>query len=111
MLFFIDESGHDHGASPYEVLAAVAVQERELWNLIQAIRDAELEFFGIRLGEVGIELKGSHLLKRKVFRLASEGDPIEPQSRRNLVRALVQRGQEPKGAGTQPPVRFRELVA
>jgi hypothetical protein len=38
MLFFIDESGHDHGEAPYEVLAAVAVSERDLWNLIQAVR-------------------------------------------------------------------------
>jgi hypothetical protein len=38
MLFFIDESGHDHGDAPYEVLAAVAIAERDLWNLIQATR-------------------------------------------------------------------------
>lgn len=45
MLYFIDESGHDRRESPYEVLAAVAIHERDLWNVIQAIRHAELEFF------------------------------------------------------------------
>jgi hypothetical protein len=65
MLLFVDESGHDHGEAPYEVLAGVAVSERDLWNLIQAIRAAELEFFGIHMTEVGIEFKGKKLLKNK----------------------------------------------
>jgi hypothetical protein len=47
MLLFIDESGHDHKETPYEVLAGVAIRERDLWNLIQAIRNAELEFLGV----------------------------------------------------------------
>lgn len=111
MLYFIDESGHDHGASPYEVLAAVAVQERELWNLIQAIRDAEREYFGVQFSEVGIEFKGTKLLKRKTFRLAGEGDPIPPDERRNLVRGLVIRGHEAEKNGAQARVTFRELVA
>lgn len=111
MLYFIDESGHDHGASPYEVLAAVAVQERELWNLIQAIRDSELEFFGVRFAEVGIEFKGKKLLRRKTFRLAGEGEPIEPDERRDLVRGLVQRGHEAEQTRVPSKVTFRELVA
>ncbi|MBI4661126.1 MAG: DUF3800 domain-containing protein [Verrucomicrobia bacterium] len=53
MLFFIDESGHDHGDAPYEVLAAVAVAEGDLWNLIQAIRAAEIQFFGVSTAERG----------------------------------------------------------
>jgi len=64
MLLFIDESGHDHREAPYEVLAGVAIRERDLWNLIQAIRDAELEFFGLHMAEVGLEFKGRKLLKR-----------------------------------------------
>jgi hypothetical protein len=111
MLYFIDESGHDHGASPYEVLAAVAVQERELWNLVQAIRDAELEFFGVRFGEVGVEFKGKKLLRRKIFRLAGEADPIPPDERRNLVRDLLRRGHQEENPKIKSKVSFRELVA
>lgn len=111
MLYFIDESGHDHTASPYEVLAAVAVRERDLWNLIQAIRSAELEFFGVALAEVGIEFKGTKLLKRKAFRLAGEGDPISAEQRRDLVRSLVIRGHEAERTHAQAAVSFRELVA
>jgi len=72
MLLFLDESGTDHREAPYEVLAGVAIRERDLWNLVQAIRAAEIEFFGISLGEVGVELKGKELLKRKTFRHASK---------------------------------------
>ncbi len=92
MLFFIDESGHDHGDAPYEVLAAVAVAERDLWNLIQAIRAAEIQFFGVHLGEVGVEFKGKKLLKNKTFRHARQGPEIEPNWRRDLAREFLRKG-------------------
>ena len=88
MLFFIDESGHDHGEAPYEVLAVVAVPERDLWNLIQAVRAAEIEFFGIHFSEGGVEFKGKKLLKNKTFRHARQGPPIEPARRRERETCL-----------------------
>jgi hypothetical protein len=33
-VLFIDESGHDRKASPYEVLAGIAVRDRDLWPMI-----------------------------------------------------------------------------
>ncbi len=42
-ILFIDESGHDGKASPYEVLAGVSIEDRELWNLITAIQRIEIE--------------------------------------------------------------------
>jgi hypothetical protein len=111
MLFFIDESGHDRGAAPYEVLAAVAVRERDLWNLIQAIRNAELEFFGVHMADVGLEMKGRRLLKRKVIRFASEGPPFEPDKRRTLVRTLLQKGWRRSRGEKVEDVKSNELVA
>src|SRR5438093_132765 len=73
MLLFIDESGHDHKAAPYEVLAGVAIRERDLWNLIQAIRNAELEFLGLHMADVDLEMKGRKLLKRKYFLESEKG--------------------------------------
>lgn len=35
--FFIDESGQDRRASPYEVLAALAVEDRKIWPLIRQL--------------------------------------------------------------------------
>jgi hypothetical protein len=102
MLFFIDESGHDHGDSPYEVLAAVAIAEDDLWNLIQAIRAAEIEFFGVHLSGVGVEFKGKKLLKNKTFRHARQGPLIEPDKRRDLVRCFLEKGrQESQGGQSQ----------
>src|SRR5438067_12093330 len=69
---FIDESGQDHKASPYEVLAGVAVADRDLWNLIKAIQDTEARTFGRRYSLGHAELKGKKLLSRKVFRKASQ---------------------------------------
>jgi hypothetical protein len=107
MLFFIDESGHDHGDAPYEVLAAVAVAERDLWNLIQAIRAAEIQFFGVHLAEVGVEFKGKKLLKKKTFRHARQGPTIEPNRCRDLVREFLMKGWR-ETQGGPPEVRSKD---
>jgi hypothetical protein len=107
MLFFIDESGHDHGDAPYEVLAAVAVAEGDLWNLIQAIRAAEIEFFGVHLGEVGVEFKGKKLLKNKTFRHARQGPAIDRNRRRDLAREFLLKGWRETQSGP-PEARTRD---
>ena len=48
---FIDESGHDRLASPYEVLAGVAIRDYVLRELVVRLHDAELESFGRRYSE------------------------------------------------------------
>ena len=65
---FIDESGHDRKASPYEVLAGVAIQEQEVSSVISQLQEAETRCFGRRYSDGPRELKGRALLKRKVFR-------------------------------------------
>jgi hypothetical protein len=111
MLLFIDESGHDHKETPYEVLAGVAIRERDLWNLIQTIRNAELEFLGVHMAEVGLEMKGRKLLKRKIIRFAGEGPPIAQDERRKLVRSLLQKGWQRSQGQAVDEVKFNELVA
>lgn len=66
MLFFIDESLSTNQAdsAPYNVLCGVAVKELQLWNLIQAIRAAEREYFGTLLSD---EFKGKNSLRKKLF--------------------------------------------
>jgi hypothetical protein len=89
---FIDESGQDRRESPYEVLAGVAVKDQDLWNLIQALRDAELRHFGVRYTADRGELKAKKLLKAKTFRLAAQLPPIEPEERRELAAACLASG-------------------
>lgn len=64
---FLDESGHDRVASPYEVLAGIAIRDDVLWELIRSLHAAELRWFGRRYSDGRRELKGTKLLKRKVF--------------------------------------------
>ncbi len=103
-LLFMDESGHDLAESPYEVLAGVSVEDRDLWNLVSAIHAAEIEFFGQRVSRGELELKAKRLLKRKVCRLAAQMPPIEPETRTTNARACLLRGAAARadGAAAQP---------
>jgi len=60
-MLFVDESGHDGRESPYAVLAGVAIEDRDIWNLICSIQDAEVRFFGRRVSDGWLELKGRKL--------------------------------------------------
>lgn len=89
---FIDESGHDRRESPYEVLAGIAVEDRDVWNLIDAIKDAEQRILGLRYSREKDEVKGKKFLKRKAFRQAAQMPPITEEQRRILSRQCVLNG-------------------
>ncbi len=106
MLLFIDESGQDHQGSLYEILAGVVIREQDLWNLIQAIQSLEVEVFGLRLAEVGVEIKGRKLLKSKTFRHAAQMEEIDTEDRRNFCIEFLQKGKrELQGGQTEPRSR------
>lgn len=90
---FIDESGQDHHESPYEVLAGVAINDKDLWNLIREIQQLELLYFGRRYREDGREIKAKKFLTKKVYRLAAQLDPIEPVKRMPLAKAALENGE------------------
>jgi len=96
-LLFLDESGHDLKVSPYSVLAGIAVEDRDLWNLIVALQSAESSHFGQRITPRELELKGRKLLKRKTFRLAAQLDPLPVEQRSALARQCLQRGMNARG--------------
>lgn len=89
---FIDESGHDHHESPYEVLAGVAIQDTELWKFIKDVHEIELHCFGRRYREDGREIKAKKFLNKKTFRLANQLDPIDLLERTDLARAALDNG-------------------
>lgn len=91
--FFIDESGQDRRASPYEVLAAVAVEDRRIWPLIRQLSDAQQHCFGMRLFEAyGREAKAQKLLNSKTFRLAAQMPPIPESDRTKLAFEILNDG-------------------
>jgi hypothetical protein len=86
---FIDESGHDHRESPYEVLAGIAVEDSQVWPLITELNDLEEKHFGIRYSKEKVEIKGKKFLKKKVFRLAQQLPAISEQVRTPLARSCI----------------------
>lgn len=109
MLFFIDESGIDKTTSPYEVLAAVSIQEGSLWEFVQAEHRLEVEFFGGRLSEMRAELKGSKLLSKKRFRFASQRVALSSEEQKRCSASLLQKGVLSKGV--EPIASAKELTA
>lgn len=93
-LLFLDESGQDQHESPYEVLAGVCVEDRDLWNLICAIHDAETDCFGTRYADFhpAREWKSRELLKRKTFRIAALRAPFDDIARRDLAHRCLMAG-------------------
>lgn len=90
---FVDESGQDGRNSPYEVLAGVAVEDRELWRLIQALKQSQEAHFGIRLFDAyGAEAKGQKLLRKKTFKLAAQKPALPEADRTALAHAALTNG-------------------
>ncbi len=86
---FVNASGRQGAPSPYEVLAGVLVQERDIWNLAQAMADAEVRHFGRRLAPSGPP-KARALLKPKVFRQAGRVPSLPIDQRRELSRGCLE---------------------
>jgi hypothetical protein len=90
---FVDESGQDGRNSPYEVLAGLAVEDRTLWRLIQALKRSQEAHFGIRLFDAyGSEAKGQKLLRTKTYRLANQKPAIPVPQRAALAHAALTNG-------------------
>lgn len=93
-LLFMDESGHDHRTTPYEVRGGVAVSVGKLWDLVRSIQQAELEAFGCRLIDYRSEIKGSKLLDRKRMKWAMQDEWMADDERRKRARSFLTKGLE-----------------
>lgn len=89
---FIDESGHDKQAAPYEVLAGVAIQDCDVWKLINELHAAEILRFGRRYSEGSAELKGKKILKAKVFHHANLNTSVSESEIPVLAKAALDDG-------------------
>lgn len=90
---FVDESGHDLRESPLEVLAGVSVEDRDLWNLIDALHCTEDSILGLRYSaQERREIKGRKFLKKKVFRHAAQLPPFDHEERTALARRCIEQG-------------------
>ena len=89
---FMDESGQDHGASPYEVLAGVAIRDDFLWRVVTELQDTEVAHFGRRYSQGVHELKGKKILKRKTFSLAELNCQVLPHEVPLLAKEILDDG-------------------
>ena len=96
---FIDESGHDRRASLYEVLAGIAIHKQTLREVVDELHAAEIHSFGRRYSGGNRELKGSKLLKRKVFRHRDLNAEVDEAGIPVLARAALD-----DGAGADAPM-------
>ena len=80
---FIDESGTDRKGDCYEVLCGVAIEDRDVWKIVTALKNLEMQILGTRYGGNEREIKGRKFLKKKVFRLAKKLDPIHSRKEPN----------------------------
>jgi Protein of unknown function (DUF3800) len=89
---FIDESGQDHHDSPYEVLAGIAIDDKDLWDFIRCAHELEIDCFGRKYREKGNEIKARTFLKKKTFRLADQLSPITKKERTELAMQALDNG-------------------
>lgn len=91
-LLFLDESGHDHRALPYEVHGGIALHASKVWPFVQQMRSLEQEAFGGYLHEFGTEIKGHKLLDKDRFRWAAQEAELMPAiARRYHARAFLEK--------------------
>ena len=93
-LFFIDESGHDHKAMPYEVRGGFAIHVSRLWPFVQDMQRLEADCFGSRQHAYRKEIKGSTPIDRKRFGLAGQGEQIRDGDRQRLCRSFLTKSRE-----------------
>ncbi|MCY3940564.1 MAG: DUF3800 domain-containing protein [Gammaproteobacteria bacterium] len=88
-LFFMDESGHDHKTTPYEVRGGFAIHVSHLWPFISDMQQLELDSFGCRTHRYGKELKGANLVDKKRFRFAQQQEAFSDHERQKLCRSFL----------------------
>lgn len=89
---FVDESGIDKRDSDYEVLCGVAIEDRDLWNIISVLKDLEIRILGTRYSNSTREIKGRKFLKRKVFQHAAYFNDISDPERTVLAAKCLANG-------------------
>lgn len=89
---FVDESGIDKRDSDYEVLCGVAIEDRDLWNIISVLKDLEIRILGARYSNSKREIKGRKFLKKKVFQHAEYFNDIGESERTALAAKCLANG-------------------
>lgn len=104
-LLFLDETGHDHRSTLYEVRGGFAIHASKLWPFIQALRNLEQSIFGVHLRDYELEIKGSKLLRPRCFKWANQAETMDHATRRKQALNFLNNGRQ----GRTP--RYDEFTA
>src|SRR2546426_12048544 len=99
-LLFLDESGHDHKTTPYEIHGGIVLHANKLWPFIKAFSNLEQTAFGDFLHRYQSEVKGSKLLDKDRLRWGAQDTLMDDLERRKDVLAVLN-----KGMGKKSPLR------
>lgn len=100
-LLFIDESGHDHKNTPYEVRGGILLHARTVWPFVRAVKALEVSCYGDALYKYGTEIKGHKLLDKDRFKWAHQDKWLDDASRRKHALSFLR-----KGLQKAPPSRI-----
>jgi hypothetical protein len=100
VLYFVDESGIDLKAAPCLVLAGVSIKEADVWPLTQAFMDLSAKILRFP-PEMSYEIKGSKLLKKRVFQHASLVDDLPTAQRSAAIERLLVKNEEGRNVGRE----------
>lgn len=104
-LLFMDESGHDHKNTPYEVRGGIALHADKLWMFIQDMQQLEQDCFGASLHHYKTEIKGHKLLDKDRFKWAAQAIPLDDLTRRKNAKSFLSKGME-KGMEKKKPTKL-----
>ena len=93
-LLFLDESGHDHRSTPYEVRGGIALRDAKLWPFVRSMKDLEIACFGDSLHRYGKEVKGHRLLDKDRFKWAAQGKRMDEATRKKHSKSYLVKGLE-----------------
>ena len=93
-LLFLDESGHDHKSTPYEVVGGFAIHASKLWAFISQIQTLEQAIFGTDLRGFDLEIKGSKLLRPRCFKWAAQTTAMGDAARRKHALNFLNNGKQ-----------------
>lgn len=100
-LLFMDESGHDHRNTPYEVRGGIAIHTGQVWPFVRAMQRLEIDAFGVRLSDYRSEIKGHKLLDKDRFKFARQSPLLDADTRRILCREFLKKGVDKRSPTSQ----------
>jgi len=93
-LLFLDESGHGHKVTPYEVRGGIAIHDTRLWPFVLALTEHEEECFGTPLRLFRKEIKGAKLLGKDPWKWAAQEPSLPGLERQRLARRFLEKGRQ-----------------